>query len=139
MRVSGTNFNVDQYLAQVEMSAVVLKVGHKGTRNSPNQKNAYAFSGVNMLVSDHKFSELDKQIENALTFLQTYAAELRLLATFPGVEDVVFDFSIEARDVIVQADYFPPELLQRMGDLGIGLVVSRYPRDEEKDSAASSD
>lgn len=137
LRVSGADFDVDQYLAQVEMSAVVLKARRKGTRDRPGQKMVYEFSDVNMLVSNHEFSEVDAQIEDALTFLQTYAAELCLLATYSGVEDIVFDFGIEDRDVVAQADYFPPELLQRMGELRIGLVVSRYPRDVEGNSSAS--
>jgi len=82
-----------------------------------------------LLVSDHGFSEVAGQIENALTFLQTHTAELRLLATSPGVEDIVLDFGIEDWDVVVQVDSFPPDLLLRMGDLRIGLVISRYPRE----------
>jgi hypothetical protein len=49
------------------------------------------------------------------------------LRGFPGGTEVELDFPIEERDVAVQRDAFPPKLLSLMGELGISLVVSRYP------------
>jgi hypothetical protein len=37
------------------------------------------------------------------------------------------DFPVEDRDSVRQSDAFPPQLLSLLGDLRIGLVVSRYP------------
>jgi hypothetical protein len=39
----------------------------------------------------------------------------------------VLDFAIERRDVAVQCDYFPPDLVRIAGELGIGLMPSLYP------------
>ena len=84
-----------------------------------------------MVVSRADFTEVDRQIEEALHYLKLHVDALRLLPSFPGVLDVVLDFGIEDRDVGAQADYFPPALLRALGDLNIGLVVSRSPRSDE--------
>lgn len=89
-----------------------------------------------MVVSDAEFTEVDRQIEEALHSLEVHMDALKLLTSFPGVLDVVLDFGIEDRDVGAQADYFPPDLLRALGDLNIGLVVSRYPRSDEEDEVS---
>ncbi|MFC4639801.1 hypothetical protein [Deinococcus hohokamensis] len=134
LRASGTTFDVDRYLTQTELSPVVIRVFRQGERDWPGQKLPHDSSGLNLRASEAEFSALSTQIDDTLTFLDTYAADLRLLTSFPGVEDIVLDFGIEDRDVAAQADYFPPGLLQRMGALNIGLVVSRYPPDVPESS-----
>lgn len=121
---------MDSYLSQVELAEVLILVRRKGTRRFERQKNPDTISGFNLRVSEAEFSDLNQQQSDALAFLQKYERELKLLAAFPRVEDVVLDFGVEDRDVAAQADYFPPDLLCRMGLLNIGLVISRYPRDE---------
>lgn len=74
---------------------------------------------------------MDGQQADALAFLQQYERELRLLAAFPGVQDIVLDFGIEDRDVVAQVDSFSPELLRRMGALDISLDMTRYPLIEQ--------
>lgn len=130
LRAYGSEFDVDRYLAQVELTELLIIVRRKGLRRYERQENPDTISGFNLTVSEAEFTDLDGQQADALAFLKKYERELELLAAFPGVQDVVLDFGIEDRDVAAQADYFSPELLGRMGRLNIGLVVSRYPRDE---------
>lgn len=130
LRAYGSEFDVDDYLSQVELTELLFIVRRRGLRRYERQKDPDTTSGFNLIVSEAEFTELGQQQADARAFLRKYERELRLLAAFPGVEDIVLDFGIEDRDVAAQADYFPPELLRRMGLLQIGLVVSRYPRDE---------
>ncbi len=39
-----------------------------------------------------------------------------------GHEDACLDFAIEQRDVAIQCDFFPPELIKLAGALGLGKV-----------------
>ena len=82
---------------------------------------------MNVSVSTREFSDLSGQIEDAIQFLSENSQELRRLRDFSGVEEIQLDFPIEDRDVVFQRDTFPNKLLVLMGDLGVGLAVSRYP------------
>jgi len=82
---------------------------------------------MNVSVSVREFSDLPRQIEDAVRFLSNNSDELKRLRNFPGVERLELDFPVEDRDVAVQSDLFPARLLLLMGDLRIGLTVSHYP------------
>ncbi|MDP9762593.1 hypothetical protein [Deinococcus enclensis] len=132
LRAAGTDFDVDGSIARVQLPDI-FRIYRKGTRDRPSQPRPHEASGLNVVVSDAEFTEVDRQIEEALHYLEVHTDALRLLAGFPRVLGVVLDFGIEDRDVGAQADYFPPDLLRALGDLNIGLVVSRYPRPDEED------
>ncbi|GHF69223.1 hypothetical protein [Deinococcus ficus] len=135
LRAAGTDFDVDGSIARVQLPDI-FRIYRKGTRNRPSQPGSHEASGLNVVVSDAEFTEVDRQIEEALHYLKVHTDALRLLAGFPRVLGVVLDFGIEDRDVGAQADYFPPDLLRALGDLNIGLVVSRYPRSAEDDEVS---
>ncbi len=84
--------------------------------------------GFNLEVSRADFSELARQVEDAVQFLNQHSAEIRRLRTFTGIEGVELDFAIEERDVPFQTDRFPSQLLQLAGSLGIDIAISRYPQ-----------
>jgi hypothetical protein len=52
---------------------------------------------------------------------------LKRLTSWPGVDGVVLDFGIERRDVVVQCDVLPPDLLRVVGELGRAIELSQYP------------
>ena len=83
---------------------------------------------MNLSVSVREFSDLPGQIEDAIHFLSENASELTRLRNFAAVENIELDFPVEDRDTAVQRDFFPAALLSLMGDLQIGMVISRYPR-----------
>jgi hypothetical protein len=83
---------------------------------------------MNVSVSMREFSDLPSQIKDAVSFLQTHHEELSRLRDFPGNEGATMDFPVQDRDVMVQCDAFPPELLLLLGDLRIELAISRYPQ-----------
>jgi len=85
-------------------------------------------SSISVGVSDADFSDLAAQLADAQAFLRERTEQLRAARSYPGVEGLVFDFPIRARDVAVQSDTFPAALLAKLGALGIDLEISRYPQ-----------
>ena len=70
---------------------------------------------------------LQEQIPDAIEFLRRNQTELVRLSAFSGISDKRLDFGYVRRDVAVQYDYLPPELLSEAGALGIGIELSLYP------------
>lgn len=66
-----------------------------------------------------------------LVFCRNNHQELQRLRDFPGLEEVELDFPVEVRDVAVQSDAFPAQMLSLLGGLRIGLVVSRYQASDD--------
>jgi hypothetical protein len=71
--------------------------------------------------------QLQPRHPTAIAFLKANQVELEQL----GIERIDLDFGIQDRDVAVQGDYFPPELLRLAGNLNIGIEVTRYPQVDE--------
>ena len=103
-----------------------LIVFHRGQPRFPGSK-VEEQSGMNVSVSEREFSDLSGQINDAIQFLAEHANELARLGNYPGVQRIDLDFPIVDRDVAFQSDSFPAALLSQMGELQIGLVISRYP------------
>lgn len=97
LRAYGSEFDVDGYLAQLELTELLFIVRRRGLRRYEREKDPDTTSGFNLIVSEAEFSELNQQQVDALAFLRKYERELELLATFPDVQDVVLDFGIEDR------------------------------------------
>ena len=92
----------------------------------PNSRRA-ATSGVNLLVSDADFEELERQLSDAMSFLQAHAPALKKMREVPGVERAGLDFGIAKRDVIVQIDTFPADFLALLAEINCGLVLTQFP------------
>jgi hypothetical protein len=121
-RATGFDFLVDEFLRQSTL--VPYKVWHKGEHKS--EKRIHEWSGFTMVASEADMDNAPQQIEDAISFLKTHHEELSKLQNFPGAETVYLDFGIEDRDVGLQCDRFPPELLKLAGNLGIGIEITRY-------------
>jgi len=128
LRAWGKNFDVDAFLKGSPFEP--LTVWHTGESQSSASNLAgrrQQHSGMHISVSVREFSDLTGQIEDAVSFLQTYGGELLRLRDFPGTEGAVLDFPVDDRDVACQTDTFPSELLMLLGNLRIMLAISRYP------------
>jgi hypothetical protein len=124
LRVSGCNFEVDEFLSKSTLTPiVVVRRGESQYTNSPIP----TASGFHVAVSDADFSQLQAQIDDSVQFLELYEGELARLVAFPGVERTALDFGIEERDVAAQSENFPPNLLSAAGNLGIWLAFTLYP------------
>jgi hypothetical protein len=80
-------------------------------------------------VSSASFANLAQQIVDAIAFLHSYEQELKHLMGQPEAIGVL-DFAVEWRDVAVQSDAFPVQLVRAAGALGLSLEFSHYPRAE---------
>jgi hypothetical protein len=126
LRASGKTFASREYAARTSLP--VLKVYARGEprfRSKPDGKKNQR-SGVNISVSDADFTNLKRQIRDAIAFLARHKRALSRLRRSEGLEDLTLDFGVADRDVAAQFDYFPADLLLAAGRLGIGIEVSRY-------------
>ena len=137
LRAVGAEFEVDAFLRCSRLSP--LKVWRRGdrlgSRTAPEQllieheiaEKKYGQSGFAVVASAASFRDPVRQATDAACFLRRHEIALSQLAHCPGIEAILLDFGIEDRPVEQQTNYFPPELLDLMGRLNIGLVVTRYP------------
>src|SRR5579862_2165527 len=106
LRVDGHNFLVDEFLADSSLKPYsVFRKGEVGRRGA-----LYSRSGFQVDVSK-VYGELPGQVRDAIAFLHAHQVELARLAAYPGVDNRRLDFGYTRRDVAVQCDYLPPELL----------------------------
>jgi hypothetical protein len=126
-RATGSDFAVDKFLQQSTLTP--NSVWRRG--ESRLGKRVHEGFGFSMVVSEADMSNPPQQVEDAIAFLKANQIELKQLQNFPGIERIYLDFGIEDRDVAVQCDYFPPELLRLSGNLNIGIEVTRYPQADE--------
>lgn len=131
LRAYGDDFDVEAFLAGCTLPVCAVK--RKGERvfsiGHPNERQ-YEQSGVHVSASDADFNEFPQQIEEATVFLRSNGEQLRRLCEFPGVEGVTLDFGIARRNVVLQCDHFPAELVQLAGSLGLSIELSQYPIEE---------
>ncbi len=128
LRAYGVEFNVDEFLAGCTRPVCAVK--RRGAPVSPASQpdgRRHEQSGIHILASDADFSEFPRQVEESVMFLHRNEAEVRRLCQFTGVEGVTLDFGIERRDVPVQCDRLPAELVRLPGSLGLNIELSQYP------------
>ena len=80
-------------------------------------------------VSNAGFDDLKAQIADAIAFLRSNHDQLLAAMNRPASSGVL-DFAVEWRDVVVQSNSFPPELVREAGRLGLALEISHYPKAE---------
>ena len=107
LRISGPGIN-----------AAISKISVEPYRN---EKGTIHFE-----VSEAGFGDFTAQIKDSISFLQRHLADVKLMISEPGTSGVL-DFAIEWRDVAVQVDNFPVELVREVGNLGLALEISHYP------------
>lgn len=58
--------------------------------------------------------------------------------SFDGVDGAYLDFGIEWRNVAVQCDFFPADLVKLAREIGLGLELSQSPPQDEEDEIEPS-
>jgi hypothetical protein len=136
LRAYGADFDVDAFLAGCTLPVCAVKRrGEPALPASQPNGRRHERSGVHVSASDADFGEFPRQVAEAAAFLQTEAEQVRRLCEWPGIEDVTLDFGVERRDVAVQCDFLPPELVRLAGSLGLGIELSQYPPLQEAKDA----
>jgi len=136
LRVTGKKFEPASFLASSKLTPYsVFRAGEPRFTSKPSGR-IHGASGFKIDVSRRPWNSLAGQVVDAIAFLKKHKAALARLRSIPEVEDVRLDFPLAVRidreSVVVQFDYFPPELASLAGALGIGLEISIYARDSER-------
>lgn len=89
LRVKGTNFAVDKFLAESSLKAIaVFRKGEpRAPEASPTGKQ-FSASGFHVVASEADFSMFQAQIADAIQFLEQNQVELHRLAGYPEVEKI---------------------------------------------------
>lgn len=88
---------------------------------------------ASVLVSDADWDDLPGQIRDAVSFLKAHRSEIAGLIDQYGVADVLLDFPLWSTigpTVANQNLAFPAELIAVCGELGIGLELGVYSREQ---------
>ena len=130
LRLSGTEFNVDDFVAISDLHT--YKIWHKGEplfRKSP-EKGLMIRSGLTAMTSNAGFEEYEKQVEETIEYLKENKTKLSHILTTKEIEYATLDFGInlwpdKLRSGIANTR-FPNELLRLAGELGLSLELSEY-------------
>ena len=88
-------------------------------------------TGFTVCLSDADFDEFDLQKREVTKFLKANLEELKCILLSSDVLKAKIDFGIYQRDVVVQSDYFDPDLIKLCASLSLGVELSQYPPCEE--------
>lgn len=136
LRVNGLAFDPKAYLRTSAMTACSGHIrGRPRLKTKPDGRR-YEDSGFTVNVSDASWSNLAAQVRDAVTFIVTHETELAALAAMSEVDDMRLDFPVFRRDVFVQCEIFPRDLVTLAGRVGLTLELSIYPEGDDGDDDA---
>lgn len=125
LRASGDEFVPADFLSQSFFNPCNVFLINERRGSS----SVWPTSGFTVDVSSTSGDEIEKQIEDALEFLNRYRDELTRLFDMPGLTDLRLDFGVNRKNVFVQSSYFPPALLNVAASLNVGIEISIYGND----------
>lgn len=135
IRAYGDAFDVDAFLTGCTLPVCAIKRrGEPVFPKSQPDGRRHERSGVHVLASDAGFDQFERQIVEATAFLRAEFDQVRRLVGWPGVHDATLDFGVERRDVAVQCDLLPMELISAAGTLGLAIELSQYPAPEQHEN-----
>lgn len=120
---SGLRFDVDRYLARSPFKpATVFRKGQIPPKENP-ECLARPDSGFVVLVSETEEPGIGSQLGPASEFLARHVKELRRLREC-GADNMLLDLGIRVGGEMQQSDYLPPEFINALAALGLGIVFS---------------
>ena len=120
---SGLSFDVDRYLASSPFKpATVFRKGQIPPKENP-ERLSRPDSGFVVLVSETEDPGITSQIGPATEFLAKRVKEFRRLREF-GADNMLLEFGTQMGNRMQQSDYLPPEFINALASLGLGLVFS---------------
>jgi hypothetical protein len=133
LRISGADVDVTTMLAQHPLP--VQKVWRKGEQRVLKAK-FHIDSGASVVVSEADLDQFDLQVTEATKFLEIYASTVANIASYPGVEEVIFDFGIALYEGhVMMSSYLPPRFIELAAGAGIGIMLSHYACSEDDDES----
>jgi hypothetical protein len=130
LRISGKLFDVSRFIGDTNLKP--YKTFKKGELiESVKKQHRYHDNGCYFDASKAEFDNLNKQISDSIRFLKKNFKHFKSLSKY-GIkqnDQAVLDFGIESRlkkNIVVQSDRFPSELLLICGELGFAIELSQY-------------
>jgi hypothetical protein len=120
---SGLNFDVDRYLASSPFKPVTVFRKGQIPPNANPQRLPRPDSGFVVLVSETEERGITSQLGQAAEFLARHVNELRRLREC-GADNMLLEFGIQTGHRMQQSDYLPPDFINALAALGLGLVFS---------------
>ena len=135
LHVCGEAFDPAPILAKLSLRPYSeYRKGERRFPDNPKSEKRHELGGFKCEVSTADWI-IANQVNDVIAFLRKYYEDLASLPGASGVEAVWLDFGYECRlngkEICVQCDYLPPELLRLAGELGIGIELSLYPMEFE--------
>lgn len=130
LRVVGEELNVKELLKINSKPDTYWVKGEPRLLSKPNS-DKHIRSGAHYYLSEADFNEFELQKEDVIKYLIENEDEMKAIQELSGLDDVYLDFGIELRDVAIQSDYLPPELIILAGKFGLGIRMSQFtPSDD---------
>ena len=126
LRAYGKYFDVDKFLENSPF--IPCAIFYKGKPRSSGKKSKLSKnSGFNLDISDAGFNEFEKQMVDAIFFLQQNYEEIKRLKNFPGLESLGLDFAIDyPEELFSKSIELNMELLKEIIRCDIGADISIY-------------
>lgn len=127
LRISGAKLNADAL--KIGWSLKPLAVHRKGDasilKNRKNSQTQLVYE-----VSAKGFSNLKGQIKDAIGFLKKNKKYLTRISGNKSIDYIALDFCfnsrISVRNVEVQYDYYPSELIRLAGNLNLHIWITQW-------------
>ena len=128
LRIVGKKLDLKAALRALPMKPELTV--ERGTLGPTGRKHTRSI--ISVLVSRAEFDAPAKQVKDATRVLRKHAVGLRRVCRRADVEIAALDFGIYKRDAFMQAEFFPRELIELMGKIGLSLEVSLYNAPDEE-------
>lgn len=88
------------------------------------------YTAVSFLNSEADFDDLPQQAADALSYLELYGDQLKVIPRIAGIDVACLDFGVneksERSNQFCKTYHFPSKLLKLVGDVGIDIHLSVY-------------
>jgi len=125
LRAGGKEFDVDEFIKGTTLlpCAVFRKGELIGSKNLK-----CSGSGLNIEISTASFDNFEKQIKDAVKFLEKNKREITKLVNAEGLDGPPeLDFAVNKSDAFTLSYCFPADLVALAGSMGLGIRISQYP------------
>lgn len=132
LRISGQSLDVVALLSMYSLP--FDRVWKKGEPRVLKGK-FYSDSGASFLASDAGLDEFDRQVSEAIDYLERHASVIAKMVVFPGVQNAVLDFGFSLYEGnVAKFAFLPPKLVQLAASAGIAVEISHYAcsKDDEE-------
>jgi len=129
LKISGTGFNVDEYLSKVVWDGYEVRTHHKGDkRGFFGRMGELEDSGFSICISEAAFEDFDAQQKDVISFLKMYEQNFELLKSYAIDYWHCLDFGLATypSNSFSKTYILLPELTSLAGGLGLDIWMSHY-------------